>query len=435
MTMEVDMKRKKTVVLTALLSSVFVLALSAQNDDEMFGGDLLTEPAAQTGQDQSPDLTAGTLGVRLGGRFGFRADETILWRDFTWEDIGSPTRTGLTPSLYAGITLDARPDEHFRVYLGVDLTYPFTDIIRIRELFADWDWENSLFFRVGKHAIHWGTGYFYSPADVLNLTPIDPADPEADREGPLSLRMDWPIGLNSVWVYLIAQDVAEWDDLGAAVKADIVIGDAELGIGAFYRNSVSPRFIALATLPIWKMSWFAEGVASLGSDRTYVVEGDGGVLEAVTYDEEFFFQATAGFRLNLTDIFVDSENIVLTAQYFYNGTGYEDASILQLPQVHGLIAAGSILPTDLKNTGMHYAAARLSWTGMFGSDFGKSVSWVSNLSDGSGRLQSGLTFEFFDDFQAGVDLSISYGDVGDEFTPLGSDTVLRLTLDAGSGKF
>jgi hypothetical protein len=443
MTMEVDMKRMKTAALTVLLSSVFVLTLFAQSDEEMFGGDLFAEPAPQAAQDQAPDLTAGTLGIRLGGRFGFRADETVLWRDLGIEDIWNPTETGMAPSLEATVSLDARPDEHFRVYLGADLSYPFTenatrnatDILRIRELFADWDWENTLFFRAGKHAIHWGTGYFFSPADVLNLTPIDPEDPEADREGPLSLRMDWPFGLNGVRLYVIAQDVQEWTDLGVAAKADIVIGDAELGIGAFYRNSVSPRFIALATFPIWKMSWFAEGVASYGSDRTYVVDGDGGALEAVTYEDGLFIQATAGFRIKLTDIFVDSEDIVLTAQYLYDGTGYEDASILQLPQVHGLIVAGSILPSDLKNTGMHYAAARLSWTGMFGSDFSNSFSWISNLSDGSGRFQSGLSLDLFDRFTASVAISVSYGDQGDEFTPLGSDTVLHLTLDAGSGRF
>ena len=441
------MKLRSGVLAAFILSVVLPINVSAQDsgtssaEDEMFGGDLFSPetPADPPGGDPAPeaaDLTAGTLGVRLGGEFGFRVDERILWRDLGPEDIASPTDTGLVPALYAGFTMDARPDEHFRVLAAGELSISDSGyLFKASELFADWDWRDTLFFRAGKHAIHWGVGYFYSPADVLNLTPIDPEDPEAAREGPLSIRLDVPFGLNSLRAYVITRDIEDWTDVGVAAQGTFVLGDAEIGIGAFSRDGVSPRLTATATFPVWKMSWFAEGAAGLGSDRSFVVEGEGGVLETAMYTDSLFFQATAGFMLNLTDIFVEAETIVLAAQYYFNGTGYLDPSILLSPQIGPLRASGSLLPSDLAETGMQYAAARLSWIEVFGSDFTAAVSWTSNLSDLSGRLQPRLTLELFDRLDLSASLSLSYGDPGEEFTPQGIDTVLQLTVDAGSGRF
>jgi hypothetical protein len=434
-------------IIACLLSLVPQSPVSAQDpapstiEDDLFGGDLFspetpaeTPPGAEA--PAPPDLMAGTLGVRLGGEFGFHADEKVLWRNLDLEDIASPTDTGLTPSLYAGFTMDARPDEHFRVLASAELSISGSgEAFEVRELFADWDWQDVLFFRAGKHAIHWGTGYFYSPADVLNLTPIDPEDPEAQREGPLSLRLDVPFGLSSLWGYVIAENIEDWSDIGLAAQAKLVVGDAEIGTGAFYRDGVSPRLIVTATFPVWKTSWFTEGVASLGADRLFVVEGDGGVLETAARTDSLFFQATAGFMLNLTDVFVDAENVVLAAQYYFNGTGYPDPSILLSPQIGALRASGSLPASDLTEPGMHYAAARLSWIEVFGSDFSAAVSWTSNLSDLSGRVQPRVSLELFDKMDFSASLSLSYGEIGEEFTPRGIDTILQLTVDAGSGRF
>ncbi|MFM7184143.1 MAG: hypothetical protein ACKO4Z_05145 [Planctomycetota bacterium] len=60
---------------------------------------------------------------------------------------------------------------------------PILDL-SVFELFADFNWQNHLFFRLGKSLIPWGVGYFWSPADVVNTIPINPEDPSRDRQGP-----------------------------------------------------------------------------------------------------------------------------------------------------------------------------------------------------------------------------------------------------------
>ncbi len=417
--------------------SFFEDDLFAGDEEQSGGGSAAAEPSVPI------DIQAGTLGVRLSGYFSFSAQGEAHWSDLTLENIWEPESTSFSPALNALISIDARPDEDFRVKASFAAEYPFletaerpaTDIIRVNELFADWDWNDALFFRTGKSSIHWGTGYFYSPADVLNLAPIDPEDPDAEREGPLSVRAHVPVGVNNVWAYLIVQDAEELNDIAAAAKGELLIGNSEWGLGAFYKTDVAPRLVLTATLPIWRSSWYAEAVVSRGSDRRYVVENESGVLGVERYTEDYYLQATAGFRFDLADAVPEAESVVLSAQYYFDGTGYEDSSILLLPGVKPLIGSGELLPSDLKGTGMHYVTARLVWADIFDTGFGANALWSSNLGDASGRILAGVSLELFDRIIAKVEYAASYGDEGDEFTPFGPDTGFRFSVNMGSGRF
>ena len=90
------------------------------------------------------------------------------------------------------------------------------------------------FLRGGKHTIAWGVGYFFSLAGVLNLTAIDQEDPDAEREGPVSLRVNLPIDFHNLYLYVLADPADGGVQLAAAPKAEVVLGGTEIGIGTFY---------------------------------------------------------------------------------------------------------------------------------------------------------------------------------------------------------
>jgi hypothetical protein len=166
----------------------------------------------------------------------------------------------LSPSVAGKVFFDARPDEDTRFYGSVKTAWPFTTTqnvltgatyvpatppvttdptvtttsttlswpnVSVFELFADRAWNDTLFFRFGKHTVKWGVGYFWSPADVINLTQIDVTDPTAQREGPISLRLLAPIKgtQNNIWAYAIVPNVTSANaasldatDVAAAAK-------------------------------------------------------------------------------------------------------------------------------------------------------------------------------------------------------------------------
>ncbi|MDD9989711.1 MAG: hypothetical protein OXQ31_25820, partial [Spirochaetaceae bacterium] len=219
---------------------------------DLFGGDVLvTEEAAADG----PSVPAGPPPVEIGGSYRFSLTGDVAWSSF--EELAEsplePDSQGVGVDLGATVFLDARPADDFRVFGKVDLSYPFTtdqdaqpprgfdDIVSVRELFSDFTIGDALFLRGGKHTIAWGVGYFFSPADVLNLTSIDPEDPEAEREGPVSLRANLPVDFHNLYLYVIADPGDDGVRLAAAPKAEFVLGGTEVGIGAFYHPDRVPR--------------------------------------------------------------------------------------------------------------------------------------------------------------------------------------------------
>lgn len=61
--------------------------------------------------------------------------------------------------------------------------------------------------------------------------------------------------------------------------------------------------------------------------------------------------------------------------------------------------------------------------------------WISNLSDGLGRVSPSLTVGPVDHFSVRAAASASYGAEGSEMTPFGSQVSVSITATLGSGRF
>ncbi|MDI9427647.1 MAG: hypothetical protein QM400_06625, partial [Spirochaetota bacterium] len=57
--------------------------------------------------------------------------------------------------------------------------------------------------RLGKQRISWGVGNWFKPSDILSLSAIDPDDPTAAREGPFAFKVDVPMKLNHLMLYMV----------------------------------------------------------------------------------------------------------------------------------------------------------------------------------------------------------------------------------------
>ena len=190
---------------------------------------------------------------------------------------------------------------------------------KIWELYTDFSAKDIAFFRFGKHTVKWGTGYFYSPADVINISQIDPQKPTEDREGPVSLRTHIVIPKTqyNIWLYLLPDTKTFKPQYTAgAAKAEFVFGDWELGVGGWYRYEKAPRFITTLSGSIaGKVAVFAEGVFAWGSDYTYYKNDT--TLTPYTVKNKPFFQATLGGSYSNAE-----SHTTIAFQYYYNGFGY-----------------------------------------------------------------------------------------------------------------
>lgn len=390
---------------------------SASLEDELFGGDedLFVSPdkahtaSSSTDSDSSTDdrplkfqadlqkamLSLEGEKLRIGGSLDSSLKLNCNWAEPYEPKPDSTLKTNLNANLF----FDARPVENLKIYGKFSFGFPFekslsglavlqkkqlpllpNDIavpigvngavnISIRELYTDFSLKDIAFFRFGKHAVKWGTGYFYSPADIINLSRIDPQDPEADKEGPLSLRTHIviPRTQHNLWFYLLppAESGFKTENTAVAAKAEFVFGNWEWGIGGRYRYEQAPKLITTLSGSIaGKVAVFAEGVFAWGSDYIYYKNGD--------YNNEYkeknkaLFQATAGASYSNA-----KTHTSVAAQYFYNGLGYRDTKEVQSiieagfaeaqkgNLLHSSVrAAGNI--TSMGNIGQHYIACTLS---------------------------------------------------------------------------
>ncbi len=386
-------------------------------EDELFGSDedmLLSEE--ETSQDNMGGSTAlksdlaaasvefSTKKLRIGGGLDSSLDLHYRWDDpyskkaDSWKYFTKEANGVLRPNLKAHLFFDARPTDNSKIYGKFFFGYPFektiqgslpvpqafqsalkTDSIpvssngvpnfKIHELYADFSAKDIAFFRFGKHTVKWGTGYFYSPADVLNLTRIDPQDPAAEREGAVSLRTHIiiPKTQHNIWLYLLPDTQAfKPEHTAAAVKAEFVIKNWELGVGGWYRYEKAPRLIATLSGSIaGKVSVFGEGVFAWGSDYTYHKNNAG--FEAYTIKNKPFFQATLGGSYANTDTHTS-----IALQYYYNGFGYTNPdAIFSSVSKRMQIARDTKTPDqkarkifghfmEMGNRGQHYITLTLS---------------------------------------------------------------------------
>ncbi len=423
-------------------------------EEDLFGGNgaNLVSDVVQTEQAASPESELLTSeNVEIGGSFSFDVDAS--WRTANkgdwFDELTSPANQDLALTLGATLFLDARPDDDFRFFGKLDVAYPFTedaersfdDIVRITELFSDFNIADTVFLRGGKHTVSWGVGYFFSPADIINLTDIDPEDPTADVEGPVSLKANLPVDAHNFYLYVLAQDISKPYELAVAPKAEFLIETLEIGLGGFYQGQRAPTAMVTLSLPLWDFDFFGEAVIGYGADKSFVRAADvspGNPLGLTVEEAEdkAYFSGTAGalFRFNDEADFFDFS---VSGQYMYNGQGYEDPHFLtnNAAGVALLLVQNAISRDDMLWPGMHYAAGSINWAGLLTTDLTLGLFWIGNLSDGSGRVVPSLSFKPIDELEIGLSVPVTYGDSGAEYTPQGGKTALSLSVSVGKGKF
>lgn len=413
--------------------------LFSLGEDDLFGGGLFTE-GEETQSGSLDDALLLRRGVDAGGSLSLSAGAHWIWQP---EDGGPSGGTSDSWADLAGsLFLDYRPSLDFRAFAklkgNVRLTEsPLEPNAKLHELFTDFTVGERAFFRVGKQTVNWGVGYFFSPADIINTGRIDPEDPEAEREGPVAVRLHVPAGRNNYYAYAIVDGKPGDYRVALAPKAEFVYGGSEVGLGLYYRSDRVPRAMAtLSTSLLGRLAVFGEAVVSKGSDKRFVKEAPVSMtnpfgLEVYDDPDTVRFHFTAGARGTYSD--PDGRFTVTAAgQYFYNGEGY-DGDFLKKNRMKMLAMAdtGSLAVTDVAQTGQHYAALSVSGTSNALRNWAPSALWLGNMSDGSGMVTLSLGYTGWKDWRPSVSVRHTYGDDGSEFALLGPATRLMVGVNFG----
>ncbi len=229
----------KAIFLMIILLSVFVGAQESL-DDELFGG------GDSTGEDESivsevennpesnlADELLASEKIAIGGTLTIDGEASLDLDTDSDEDSLSSGFTDFKARLY----LDARPDSDLRAFVKGDIVYDTSDGVSfdLREMFADVGISDTVFLRAGKQTINWGVGFFFSPANIINLENIDPEDPEEELAGPVALKAQLPLGTSNLSGYLLLDEIEEDNPVAFASRYEFLLDSMEITVGGVYQ--------------------------------------------------------------------------------------------------------------------------------------------------------------------------------------------------------
>lgn len=341
---------------------------------------------------------------------------------------------------------------------GIGLTgaTPQNPTVALDQLWLNFDIARTVYLTIGRQKVRWGTSRIWYPTDFLNSQPRDPFNPFDVRLGVNMVKVHVPIeklGWN-FYGYALFDNIGTGNNqltlgnVGGALRAQFVVWQAELGIGAVWQNGRRPRYAADVSLPIGPFDVYGEVALRDGRDF---------VITRAPKDTKFqsFIDAaqTAGLRnafgedfiaayadeLSKFDVnigrgtgvyaqvsgglswqfnYTDKNFGILAAEYFYNPAGYSNPVEYQA----GLFIAQGVYrltPDPVQQiplyAGRHYLALIASAPGI------PEFPWISvsatnllNLNDISGLVRLDVTFRVLTYLNLQVFGSVFYGQKGGE---------------------
>lgn len=448
---------------------------ASASDDDVFGGDETVGEGSKDSADVLDTFIKTAAPVLVGtvtGNLGLTGTWNNPWGNGL--NLFSPDKAELASTSGVHLGFSAKPEKDLSFYGEFRTAYPFVKSqtvsvktydalgayvgsgsttvtvpdISVYNLYAKFDWQDKIFFSFGKQYLKWGLGYFFTPAnDIFALSAIDYSDMGAEREGPLSLRVNAPIPgtMATAYLYTVMKSSSiHPTEIGVGPKFEMSFPGIELSLSGYYQKDSAKRLIASSSFGVKDVNFFGEGMMSFGSDRWFVVKDartvtKGMVSMPLNYrivgksdPSNLFFTGTAGFSYSKSWSKVMSLSVL--GQYLYDGEGQTGVTMKDMAMAvvdrsspfYEYSGDPSVSLTDLStlataiskfgHLNQHYAGLSVSAGSLFDSDVSVSVLALANLADFSGWVKPQVSWLVFDRLTVSGWGLFSFGDGGDEYT-------------------
>ena len=265
------------------------------------GGALEPEPGAE--RRLLADLARSDDPLQLGGLLYLRTSASA-------REGAPPAEWTLSAPSLLDLYLDARPSDRVRgfalgrmlfdplqglatslvpgVELPVTAAAPSNPRVVLDQLWLGFDAGRRAFFTVGRQHVKWGVGRFWNPTDYLHAVRRDPLALLDQRTGTFLARVQVPwerLGWSFQGVAILEPLLGRASDpfgssagggtggtgdegesaagnqvgnVGAGARAEILVGDFELGLDAVVQRGIRPRFGADLSGPLGELDVHAE---------------------------------------------------------------------------------------------------------------------------------------------------------------------------------
>lgn len=373
--------------------------------------------------------------LRIGGMLYLRGQANIT-QDTPFED------NAFSAPMLIDNYLDARPNDRVRGFVLGRLRYDPTLVqgsgstlgvpglgaqgrdnpaVSLDQLWLRFDILQRVYFTVGRQKVRWGVGKLWNPTDFLNQQPRDPLAPFDLRPGINAVKVHVPIeslGWNFYGLGLLdnAGPANVIGNLGGALRAELVLWKAELGLSGVWVNQRTPRYGIDLSMPLGPIDIYGE--IAFRSARDFhkwrfaqdfdQIDWANPVAAIEEYrDTGITIQTTGGVSFSFN--YTDTNTLTIGAEYFYNRPGYDSPVLYPW-----LLYRGEFTPLYL---GQHYAGVFILAPGLPGN-----LTWITvtlnalmNISDPSGIVRLDAFFRVLTFLSVEVFGAVNFGVKGGEF--------------------
>ena len=314
--------------------------------------------------------------------------------------------------------------------------------LTVNELYADVNFGDLLYLRLGKQRLKWGAGFILNPSDPVN-PPKDPTAARAVREGVTALKLELISPSLSLMTFAVAHDALEETGVGARFSTS-ALPNTDLSLSGYWsageswtaalNASVAPLYAVPGwdTLQLWVEGSLHDRVRyapwSAGTNPGAAVPGSG---EGPRYS--VLVGGTGQLPVART---------VLLAEYYHLSEGLTSA---ELGAVYGALATGGggayaawygELAGRPGRQGRDYLFVSLSQPTLTASGhpvldrIGLSAACLFSLTDRSFYASGGLQTAFVTDSSVDLTVSWAHGGADTEFgnTPAGLSAGLEVKV-------
>ena len=354
----------------------------------------------------------GSLGVEGAVAIGF-LDWPVGVDETYFTQLGGEFDGSAYYSMSPAFTIDVRPTSYFRFYTSLSTSLSRSSLSfgypSFGELFIDYTFSDTYFFRVGKQSLTWGQGLLVGNiGDIVN-----------DVDDGIAIKSFIPLGPNGLTSLLYTTDGSSVNPLNFSYAAlfDMTVGPVSMGLSAKFNRTMDKELLA----DLYLKTVIGDVDVSLEARGDFDMSFggfDGSVYQWPTwYAQTNFFWEDSGLGIQLLGEYIFSYGSDITVN-----NGWKDDGTIK---------------TTWAEYGQHRIGLGIRSTKGWIRDFKPGLLWYHNFADSSGQFVLGVSGTFSPLISAEIGIPIVYGpDYG--FYRLNSDDpenrvlslIVRLTLES-----
>jgi hypothetical protein len=407
-------------------------AADGMDEDAMFS-DMESVIMVEQSQDEKltdiMSLESATFSGEISGLVGYDMTRAHL------DGKADPGENPYATLMEGDFLLDVRLSKGIKAFGNLGLSYspkddpknPNADHFQnvLKEFFVAANIKHKVYFQFGKQTLKWGQGYFWNPTDLISSDRRDFNDMNARQEGVYGLKMHIPFGTKmNIYSFLNASGANKSDEFALAGKVEMLLPKSvEVAASAWTKSQYESVYgLDFRATPANKTQVWGELAMSYGDNQHRLKWNNGGYVDT-RLKNEWVPRMSVGISrtFNVGDI---NDRLTVAGEFYHNGGGYTQ-NMLRDSTREQFLSGGYFEPN---NYGMNYAALFTRLERFLIRDLTLSVNALSNLSDSSGVLRSGVEYQMANNAVLSFDVTQYLGPKNREFTLSGNAVNLEAML-------